>query len=175
MRRSFSRKWVGCFALIMGTAILVSQGLAQPPGKGMGKGKGRNVPARQEDMAVFHYLLDHKADIRRSIKEIPAGVETVTESEKPEITAKIQDHVVAMHKRVKEGRGIHLRDPLFAELFRNYDKIKMTYEKTEKGVKVVETSEDPKIARMIQAHARVVSKFIENGHAEMRKDHPIPD
>ena len=165
----------GVLAIAFATTLLIAQGFAQPPGKGMGKGKGRNDPTRQEDMEVFHFLLDHRADIHRQIKEIPAGVETVTESDKPDITDKIQEHVVAMHKRVREGRGIHLRDPLFAELFRNYDKIKMTYEKTEKGVKVVETSEDPKVAKMIQSHAKVVSKFIENGHAEMRKNHPVPD
>ena len=51
---------------------------------------------------------------------------------------------------------------------------KMTVEKTAKGVKVAETSTDPYVARLIQAHAEVVSQFLANGHAEVRKNHPIP-
>ena len=68
-----------------------------------------------------------------------------------------------------------MRDPPFAELFREYEKITMTYEKTEKGVKVKETSDDPKVAKLIQAHARVVSNFIKNGYDEVRKNHPLPE
>ena len=79
-----------------------------------------------------------------------------------------------MHQRVKTGKGIHLRDPLFAEIFKHYDKVSMKVEKTEKGVKVTETSDDPYVAKLIQAHAAVVTKFIENGHDEVRKDHPLP-
>jgi hypothetical protein len=50
----------------------------------------------------------------------------------------------------------------------------MTYEKTEKGVKVKETSDDPKVVKLIQGHARVVSNFIQNGYEEVRKNHPLP-
>jgi len=176
-----SRRWL-VVVLFAGALVGLSIGgnsLAQPPGKGgMGKGKGfgkgKNDPSHQADMEVFHFLLDHREEIRRTIQDVPTGVETVTESDKPEITKKIQEHVVAMHKRVKQGRGIHMRDPLFAELFREYEKIKMTYEKTEKGVKVKEISDDPQVAKLIQAHARVVSKFVQNGYDEVCKNHPLP-
>jgi hypothetical protein len=146
---------------------------AQPPGKGP-KGPGGD-PARKVDMEGFHFLLDHRNDIKRTIKKLDNGVETLTESDKPEVAEKIREHVAAMHKRVKEGKGIHLRDPLFAEIFRHSDKIAMKVEKTDKGVRVTETSGDPWVAKLIQAHAAVVSKFLENGHAEMRKDHPLPE
>jgi hypothetical protein len=79
-----------------------------------------------------------------------------------------------MHERIKAGKGIHLRDPLFAEIFEHTDKIQMVIEKTDKGVRVKETAKDAHVVRLIQAHAEVVSKFIKNGHAEMRTDHPIP-
>jgi hypothetical protein len=146
---------------------------AQPPGK-KGFGKGKNDPATRADMEVFHYLLDHRKDIKRAVKEIDGGVETVTESEVRDVAAKIREHAEAMHGRVKAGKGIHLRDPLFAEIFKNAGKIEMVVEKTDKGVRVTETSKDPYVAKLIRAHARVVSGFIENGHAEMRKDHPLP-
>ena len=143
----------------------------QPPGQG----KGAGDPAMKADMEVFHFLLDNRADVRRAVKLLPDGVETVTESDKPEVAKKIREHVAAMHRRVKSGKGIHLRDPLFAEIFKNYDKVVMKVEKTEKGVKVTETSDDPYVAKLIQAHAAVVTKFIENGHDEVRKDHPLPE
>ena len=72
------------------------------------------------------------------------------------------------------AQGIHLRDPLFAEIFKHYDKVSMKVEKTDKGVKVTETSTDPYVAKLIQAHAEVVTKFIEKGHEEVRRNHPVP-
>jgi len=90
----------------------------------------------------------------------------------------VQELAFALHThmtlRLKEGKGIHLRDPLFTEIFKQYDKVSMKVEKTEKGVKVTETSTDPYVAKLIQAHAAVVTKFIEMGHEEVRRNHPVP-
>ncbi len=68
-----------------------------------------------------------------------------------------------------------MRDPLFAEIFKHADKIKMQHEDTDKGVRVTETSDDPYVAKLIQAHAKVVSGFVERGFAEAMKNHPAPD
>jgi uncharacterized phosphosugar-binding protein len=51
----------------------------------------------------------------------------------------------------------------------------MTFEKTTKGVKVTETSDDRDVIKLIQAHAEVVSKFIENGYDEVHKNHEVPN
>lgn len=126
------------------------------------------------DRDVFHYLLTNNKDITRAVKNRDDGVETVTESDKKDVAAKIQEHAAAMHKRVKDGNGIRLRDPLFAEIFKHYDKIEMTVEKTAKGVKVTETSKDKEVVKLIQAHAEVVSKFVKDGFDEAHKDHPVP-
>ena len=69
---------------------------------------------------------------------------------------------------------IHLRDPLFAAVFSNAQKISIKVEKTDEGVRVVETSTDPYVARLIQAHAEVVNLFITNGRVEARKNHTVP-
>jgi hypothetical protein len=98
----------------------------------------------------------------------------VTESTNPEVTRLLQTHVSAMLARVKERRPIHRRDPLFAELFRYADQIEARYEMTPGGVRVVETSHDPYVAKLIQAHADAVSAFIANGRSEMMKNHPLP-
>jgi hypothetical protein len=79
-----------------------------------------------------------------------------------------------MHQRLKDKRPIHMRDPLFREIFRNADQIKLTVEKTNKGLKVTETSEDEYVVKLIQAHADVLNQFLANGHEEVRKDHPLP-
>ncbi len=167
----------------LGLLILVAgQSLSQGPppwaGKGKGPGAGRQGGGGDAqfiaDRDVFHYLLENHEGIRREVKNTDGGVETLTESDKPELVAKIQEHVAAMAKRVEEVRPIHMRDPLFAELFGNAKKIHLKYEKTDKGIRVVETSEDPAVVKLIQAHGGVVSLFVKNGFEEARKNHEVP-
>lgn len=148
--------------------------LAQPGPRGRGFGAGRDASHRA-DMELFHFLLDHREQISRKVTNLPNGIETLTESSNPEVVVKLQAHVASMYKRVEERRPIHARDPLFAEIFRNADKITMKLELKENGVRVVETSEDPYVARLIQAHAQVVNLFLKNGQAEMRKDHALTE
>jgi hypothetical protein len=99
----------------------------------------------------------------------------LTESDDPEVAAKIREHVAAMYRRIEEDRPIHRRDPLFAEIFDHADAIEMMMEKTDSGLRVVETSCDPYVAKLIKSHAEVVSQFLVNGRMEMRKNHPLPD
>jgi hypothetical protein len=142
-------------------------------GGGMQRGMMRD-PAYAADMQGFHQLIAHRTEITRTVMVRPDGVETLTESDNPEAARLIQAHVAAMLARVKERRPIHQRDPLFREIFANADKIAAQSEATAKGMRVVETSTDPYVARLIQAHAEVVSAFLANGHAEMMKNHEVP-
>jgi uncharacterized protein len=123
------------------------------------------------DMELFHFLFENRSDIRRTVRLLPNGIDTVTESEKPEIAAKIKAHVAAMYARLKDGRPIHQRDPLFAELFAHADQIDAVVSATPNGVHVVETSDDPAVARLLHRHAAAVDGFISNGMAEMMKNH----
>lgn len=161
--------------LVMAGWLVAAPVMAQP-GKGPGpKGQGpRGDATFVADRDLFHELLEHRADIRREIKKTERGVETLTESDKPAVAAAIQRHVASMEKRVKEKRPIHLRDPLFAEVFRHVDKIQFVYEKTEKGMRVTETSDDPYVAKLIQSHADVVSLFIKHGFDEVHRNHSLP-
>jgi len=138
-----------------------------------GQGAGQD-PAFAADRDLFHELLSNRDDIRRDVKKIPEGVETLTESDKPEIAKAIQKHVASMEQRVKDKKPIHLRDPLFAEVFKHTDKIKFVYEKTEKGMRVTETSDDAYVVKLIQAHADVVSLFLANGFDEVHRNHEVP-
>jgi len=171
---ALKRVMIPVVALLVSVLAVVFAASGPVTGQPPGKGKGAGDPAMKADMEVFHFLLDNRADIKRTVKRLPDGVETITETDKPEVAKQIREHVTAMHDRVKSGKGIHLRDPLFAEIFKNYDKVVMKIERTDKGVKVTETSDDPKVAKLIQAQADVVSKFIQNGHEEVRKNHALP-
>ena len=149
-------------------------------GRGMGWGRGPGGPRgfsaqHAEDRETFHYLLANHDKIERTVKRLPDGVETVTESSDPAVTAKIQEHVRAMKLRVEKMQPIHMRDPLFAAIFRRADKIKLEYKLTGRGVRVKETSDDALAVALIQAHADVVSAFAAKGFEEAMKNHRVPD
>ena len=175
-------KWL---AVAIGTVVIAGTGaatvaLAHPrssagtgpacrgPGMGAGMGQGGGHGA---DMMGIHFLFAHRDSIARTVTEIPGGVQTLTESDDPAVTAQVQEHVQAMYARLKEGRPINARDPLFAALFRNADKIDVRIEKTAKGLRVSETSTDAEVVDLIRRHAKVVSLFIANGMPEMMKTH----
>lgn len=145
------------------------------PGKGRSRNRMRGADERHRaDHDVFQFLLANHDQINRTVRRLPNGVETVTESESPKIAAKIKDHVKWMAYRIEENHPIRMRDPLFAELFRHAEKIELQHEETEKGVRVTETSKDPQVAKLIQSHADVVSGFVERGFAEAMKNHAVP-
>jgi len=165
------------FILTAGLAILASGSavIAEPQkGPPAGKGPAGKDPAFTADRDTFHFLLENHKEIKRTVKNLENGVETVTESEKPEVAKKIQEHVPAMYERLKSGNGVRYWDPLFAEAFKHGKKMKLVIENTKKGVKVIETSDDNDVVKVIQAHAEVVSKFVKNGFDEAHKEHPVP-
>jgi hypothetical protein len=173
---------LGVSALLGTPAGLIAQHGYGPPGGpaaaqrgGHGHGAMMGDAAGATDMQLFHALLDHRQEITRTVTKLADGVDTVTESDNPEVTRMIQVHVASMLARVEEGRPIHQRDPLFREIFRNAEKIQARWERTAKGVRVVETSADPWVVKLIQAHADVLDAFIANGHAEVMKNHPVPE
>jgi hypothetical protein len=163
-----------CFIMLLCVAVLSSSAGAQRGPKGPGRGFGKDAE-HMADMELFHFLLDNRAKITRKVTNLANGVETVTESDDPKIVEKLQAHVESMYKRVEQGRPIHARDPLFAEIFRNADRIEMKLDKTQNGVKVVETSKDAYVAKLIRRHAEVVDLFVKNGRAEMSQNHALPD
>ncbi|MCA9267110.1 MAG: hypothetical protein KDA41_01500 [Planctomycetales bacterium] len=168
--------------VFVGVDLLHAQGgPGRGRGPGFGPGRGRGFQGGRggdksfaEDHEVFFFLLQSGDKIKRTITNLENGVETLTESDDADVAAKIQEHVAAMYSRVDERRPIHMRDPLFREIFSHADKIVMKSEETDKGVRVTETSDDPYVAKLVQEHAKVVSLFVKNGHAELPKNHAVP-
>jgi hypothetical protein len=161
-------------AVVLAGAMTAGSPSAQQPGmRGMGPG-GMHDPEHMKDMQMFHELLAERGRITRTVTVIGNGVDTVTESDDAKVAGLIRAHVVSMTARVEQARPIHMRDPLFRALFANADRIVMKHENTAKGVRVIETSADPYVAKLIQAHAAVVSAFLANGFEEMHKNHDVP-
>lgn len=149
------------------------RGMCGAHGMGMGPGAGHrgDGPGHGADMMGIHFLFAHRDEIRRTVVQIPGGVRTTTEADDPAVAAQLQEHVRAMYARLKDGRPISARDPLFAALFKNADKIDVKIEPTPHGLTVTETSKDANVTKLIRRHADVVGLFIANGMHEMMQSH----
>ena len=155
--------------------LLIAMSTATPSFAQGGRGRGMMGDASHgADMQLFHQLFEHRAEISRYVITREDGIETLTESRNPEVTRLLQTHVASMLARVKEGRPIHQRDPLFVELFKHADRIEARQQPTAGGVRVIETSKDAYVVKLLHAHAEVVSAFLANGMSEMMKNHPVP-
>lgn len=159
---------VQALAAILGSGFLLqSQAFAYP-------GYRAADSTHQQDKKVYQYLLSNGSSIQRKVEMREDGVETLTESDRPEVAAKIKEHVHAMHGRIKDIRPIRMRDPLFAAIFENAEAISMEIYETDRGVRVIETSDHPYVVKLIQEHAKVLSDFVKYGHSEAQKNHPAP-
>jgi uncharacterized protein len=156
-------------------------------GMGMQGGMGRGMMGRMgmmngrgmmgggmADMGTIHSLFAQSGTITRTVTILPNGIEALTESSDPQTVGLLQEHVAAMKTRLEKNQPIRQGDPLFAALFQNADKIVISVTATERGVKVVETSQDAYTVRLLQSHAQAVSDFIKNGMAGMHTFHPVP-
>lgn len=166
-----SRLALVAIAAATGTMVAAAQ---HGPGPGRPGMQGMHDDAHMADMQGIHALFAERTKITRTVTPRADGVETLTESDDPAVARLIQQHVAAMYARVDKAQPIHQRDPLFREVFAHAAKIVMQQTATARGVRVVETSADPYVARLIQAHAEVVSAFLANGRPEMMKNHPVP-
>ena len=141
----------------------------------MGRQHGHAGDSQHEkDHEDFFFLIEHRDSIQRTVKNLPDGIETLTESDEPDVADTIQVHVESMYDRVENSNPIRMRDPLFREIFANANKIKMQVEHTDKGVLVRETSTDAYVVKLLQEHAKVVDLFIKNGYSELPKNHVAP-
>jgi len=109
--------------------------------------------------------------IRRSVTILPNGIRTVTESDDPRVAAVIQKHVAEMGKRVEGGHdpGLPIESPALQAIFLDKDKINSTYQVTEKGIIVVQTSTDASAVKALQDHAAEVSDLAQRGMVAMHE------
>jgi hypothetical protein len=123
--------------------------------------------ATMTERTDIHAMLANHDQIKRTVTNLPNGIRTVTESDNPELAATIASHVADMGKRVEEGRDpkLPIQSPTLQVIFRNRDKINTTYEATQKGIVVVQTSNDPETVAALQKHAAEVNDLVKRGMA----------
>lgn len=154
------------------------QGQMGPGMTGMGPGMmgmshGSATMSEHNDIRGLFFNHDR---IKRTVTNLPDGIRTVTESDDPQVAATIKKHVADMGQRVEEGRdpGLPIETPALHSIFQYKDKIKSTYETTEKGVIVVQTSTDASAVKALQDHAAEVSDLARRGmvaaHEAMMKN-----
>jgi hypothetical protein len=143
-----------------------------PMGSGSGPGTmmhGGLDAATSAQMGFIHDLLANHDRIKRTVTNLPNGIRTVTESDDAQTAQWIKTHVASMAERVGAGDdpGLPIETPSLHAIFRDKDKIHTTTETTEKGVAVVQTSDDPKTVAALQTHAAEVSDLVQGGMAAL--------
>lgn len=123
------------------------------------------------DRGVWHQLLSDHTKIRRIVRFTETGIEATTESDDPEVAARIINHAKSMQERVTSGAQVRVWDPVFAELFKRHEKVALDVATTEKGVMIKESSSDPDTLLLLRSHALGVNEFIRSGiaRAETRR------
>jgi len=134
----------------------------------MGMSHGSATMSEHHDIRELFFNHDR---IKRTVTNLPDGIRTITESDDPQVAATIKKHVAEMGQRVEEGRdpGLPIESPALHSIFRDKDKIHTTYETTEKGIVVVQTSTDPKAVTALQDHAAEVSDLAQRGMVAMHE------
>ncbi len=121
------------------------------------------------DRRVWQQLLSDAPKIRRVVIYTERGVEATTESDDPEVIARLQDHAFSMQARMEAGARVRMWDPIFAELFAQHKAVEIHVEKTDNGVKIEEWSDDPEVVALLWSHAAGVSDFVREGHEAGRR------
>jgi hypothetical protein len=171
MRRQFVF-WIVLFILTLGLIlvtpllvnsreILIAQGMMHD---GMMGGGG--------DMNIIHQLFTNRGQIHRTVREIPHGIQAVTESDNPNVTALIQSHVPKMYQRIDNGQTFPMIRMVatLPTMFSNANRYQRQYELTSKGIIVTETSGDRDMVDVIREHAREVTGFVEKGMPAMMEN-----
>lgn len=104
----------------------------------------------------------HKG-IRRAISNITYGIVTTTEAEDKTLRDAIISHVSMMVTRLEEGKSpeVIIQSPKLDTLFGVHNEIDTEIELTDTGVRVIQTSSNPREVELLQAHAAEVNDMSE--------------
>lgn len=158
-----------------GRGMGFGMGFGMGRGRGMGGGQGA-MQGMQADMTTLHAMFGDRDKIKRTVKNLADGAEAITESDDEAIASLLQEHVPAMEGRVLENKPLPPMTfhPIFVELIKHADDYTLTYEETDKGIKVKYQSADPYVVMLVQEHAQLVSRFIKNGMEEIHAPYTLP-
>jgi hypothetical protein len=147
---------------IIGDGFLnhASNGLAHADGPGM-------MGATSMDMSLYMEMFSRHSELTRVVEDIPGGARTTTESNSPDLVAKLQAHVSAMYSHVADGGEIMCMSQSLPTLFRRAADYHRQITFTPKGLIAVETAADPDLTQAVRAHAREVTGFVNDGMPAM--------
>lgn len=161
-------------ALAAGSALgigYVIRGMVEPrtPDLRLTNGPGDGMMGvSAADMQLYMAMFARHNEINRTVEEIPGGVRTTTESDSPDIAARLQTHVSSMYSRLGQGGSeVMCMSQSLPTLFRNAGGYRRQLTVTPTGVIAEETADDPKLVQAIREHAREVSGFVRDGMPAM--------
>jgi len=123
--------------------------------------------ATAADLSTYMNLFSRHTELRRIVEPIPGGVRTITESDDPHLAAQLQAHVASMYTHLNQEAEVSCMSSRLPALFRNSRRYRRSLTNTARGVAVVETSDDPRIAAAIRSHAAEVTGFVDDGMPAM--------
>lgn len=125
----------------------------------------RGLDATPEESAELATMFRNYPQISREVTNLPNGIRTVTYSANEEVMAVLASHVTGMIGRVEEGRDpkVFIQSPTLDILFERRDRIDTDIEMTDKGIVVVQTSDDPEVVAALQTHAAEVTDMADRG------------
>ena len=125
----------------------------------------QGIDTTETEVNDLKKIFQNHKEIKRTVTNIENGIKTETYSENLEIRTAIVSHVTAMITRIQEGRNpkVLIQSPTLDKLFNNYDKIETSIELTDTGIAVIQTSEDPKVVKLLQTHASEINDMVEKG------------
>jgi len=129
----------------------------------------------QEVNDLKEIFRSHKGIIR-VVSNLENGIVTTTEAENKTLREAIVSHVTMMVTRLQEGKNpeVIIQSPTLDALFDFYEEIDTEIELTDMGIKVIQTSTNPKVIKLLQKHAAEVSDMSKRGmvavHERMMKN-----
>jgi len=119
------------------------------------------------DMRTYMEMFSRHTELNRVVEEVPGGVRTTTQSNSPDLAAKLQAHVSSMYSHVQQGAEVMCMSSSLPTLFRNASGYRRQLTFTPTGVIAEETADHPNLTEAIRAHAREVTGFVVDGMPAM--------
>lgn len=183
---NFLIKLVSIAALTLITATPTIAQMAHKHGQGQNGGMQHdevNMPmlygsdTTQLEVDELKALFKNHKEISRSVELIDGGIKTLTETDNEELRGFLVGHAAGMITRVEENRdpGVPIQSPTLAPLFAKGQLINTEIEVTDKGIAIIQTSEDAEVVAALQKHALEVSDLADRGmvavHEQMMAQH----
>jgi hypothetical protein len=116
-------------------------------------------------------LMQNRGSVERNVVNTDKGVSTFAKGTTDEMTDWIYQHVEEMKALTESGGSIRNWDELFQKLFQHSNDVHLECSNEGGGITCEHTGDTQCAIDLVQAHAQVVSLFIENGPQEIQKNH----